>query len=60
MGLLDNSFVQLVCVVIVCGIIVSIMDFLGIQMALYLSYLLWFIAISLFAIFLPRIKQSAF
>ncbi len=60
MGLLDNSFVQLVCVVIVCSIIVSIMDFLGIQMALYLSYLLWFIAISLFAIFLPRIKQSAF
>jgi hypothetical protein len=42
----------------VSGIIVQIMRFFDIEFVFYISYLLWFIAIGLFVIFLPRGQSS--
>jgi len=42
----------------VSGIIIQIMNFLDIEIVFYISYLLWFIAVGLFVIFLPRGQSS--
>lgn len=42
----------------VSGIIVQIMKFFDIEYVFYISYLLWFIAIGIFVIVLPRGQSS--
>jgi hypothetical protein len=42
----------------VSGIIVQIMTFLDIEFVFYISYLLWFIAVGIFVIILPRGQSS--
>jgi hypothetical protein len=42
----------------VSGIIVQIMTFFDIEFVFYISYLLWFIAIGIFVIILPRGQSS--
>jgi len=42
----------------VSGIIVQIMTFFDIEFVFYISYLLWFIAIGIFVIVLPRGQSS--
>lgn len=58
MGLFDNKLYNFIALIFVSGIIVQIMNFLDIEFVFYISYLLWFIAIGLFVIFLPRGQSS--
>ncbi len=58
MGLLDNKLYNFIMLLFVSGIIVQIMRFFDIEFVFYISYLLWFIAIGLFVIFLPRGQSS--
>jgi len=58
MGLFDNKLYNLIALLFVCGIIVQIMNFFDIEFVFYISYLLWFIAVGLFVIFLPRGESS--
>jgi hypothetical protein len=58
MGLFDNKLYNLVALLFVSGIIVQIMNFLDIEYVYYISFLLWFIAVGLFVIFLPRGQSS--
>jgi hypothetical protein len=43
---------------VVSAIVVQIMNFLDIEYVFYISYLLWFIAIGVFVIVLPRGNSS--
>ena len=58
MGLFDNKLYNLIALLFVCGIIIKIMEFIDVELIFYISYLLWFIAIGLFVIFLPRGQSS--
>ncbi len=58
MGLFDNKLYNLIALLFVSGIIIQIMNFLDIEFVFYISYLLWFIAVGLFVIFLPRGQSS--
>jgi hypothetical protein len=58
MGLFDNKLYNLIALLFVSGIIIKIMEFIDVELIFYLSYLLWFIAIGLFVIFLPRGQSS--
>jgi len=60
MGVFDNKFLNLLMLLFVVVIIVQIMSFLDIDYVFFLGYLLWFIAIGLFMIFLPRSHESVF
>jgi hypothetical protein len=60
MGLFDNKLYNFIMLFIVSGIVIKIMTFLGIEYVYYLSYLLWFIAIGIFVIILPRQHVSVF
>lgn len=60
MGVFDNKFLNLLMLLFVVVIIVQIMSFLDIDYVFFLGYLLWFIAIGLFMIFLPRSHDSVF
>jgi hypothetical protein len=58
MGLFDNKFYNFIMLFFVSGIIVQIMTFFDIEFVFYISYLLWFIAIGIFVIILPRGQSS--
>jgi len=58
MGLFDNKLYNFVMLIFVSGIIVQIMKFFDIEYVFYISYLLWFIAIGIFVIVLPRGHSS--
>lgn len=58
MGLFDNKFYNFIMLFFVTGIIMQIMNFLDIEFVFYISYLLWFIAIGIFVIILPRGHSS--
>ena len=58
MGLFDNKLYNFVMLLFVSGIIVQIMKFFDIEYVFYISYLLWFIAIGIFVIVLPRGQSS--
>jgi hypothetical protein len=58
MGLFDNKFYNFLMLLFVSGIIVQIMNFFDIEVVFYISYLLWFIAIGIFVIVLPRSQSS--
>lgn len=60
MGIFDNKFYNFVMLLVVSGIIVQIMKFFDIEYVYYLSYLLWFIALGIFVIILPRDHSSIF
>ncbi len=60
MGIFDNKFYNFVMLLVVSGIIVQIMKFFDIEYVYYLSYLLWFIALGIFVIILPRDHSSVF
>jgi hypothetical protein len=57
-GLFDNKFYNFLMLLFVSGIIVQIMKFFDIEYVFYISYLLWFIAIGIFVIVLPRGHSS--
>jgi uncharacterized membrane protein len=54
MGIFDNKLYNFIALVVISAIIVQIMTFLDIEYVFYVSYLLWFIAIGVFVIVLPR------
>jgi hypothetical protein len=54
MGIFDNKLYNFIALVVISAIIVQIMTFLDIEYVFYVSYLLWFIAIGVFVIILPR------
>ena len=58
MGIFDNKLYNFVMLLFVSGIIVQIMKFFDIEYVFYISYLLWFIAIGIFVIVLPRGHSS--
>jgi hypothetical protein len=58
MGLFDNKFYNFIMLLFVSGIIVQIMKFFDIEYVFYISYLLWFIAVGIFVIVLPRGNSS--
>jgi hypothetical protein len=58
MGLFDNKLYNFIMLLFVSGIIVQIMKFFDIEFVFYISYLLWFIAIGIFVIVLPRGQSS--
>lgn len=58
MGLFDNKLYNFVMLLFVSAIIVQIMKFFDIEYVFYISYLLWFIAIGIFVIVLPRGQSS--
>jgi len=58
MGLFDNKFYNFIMLGFVSGIIVEIMTFFDIEFVFYISYLLWFIAVGIFVIILPRGQSS--
>ena len=58
MGLFDNKFYNFIMLFFVSGLIVQIMTFFDIEFVFYISYLLWFIAIGIFVIILPRGQSS--
>jgi hypothetical protein len=58
MGLFDNKFYNFIMLFFVSGIIVQIMTFFDIEFVFYISYLLWFIAVGIFVIILPRGQSS--
>jgi hypothetical protein len=58
MGLFDNKLYNFIMLLFVSGIIVQIMKFFDIEYVFYISYLLWFIAIGIFVIVLPRGQSS--
>ena len=58
MGLVDNKIYNFIMLFFVSGIIVQIMNFFDIEFVFYISYLLWFIAIGIFVIVLPRKASS--
>jgi hypothetical protein len=58
MGLFDNKLYNFIMLLFVSGIIVQIMKFFDIEYVFYISYLLWFIAIGIFVIVLPRGHSS--
>jgi hypothetical protein len=58
MGLFDNKFYNFIMLFFVSGVIVQIMTFLDIEFVFYISYLLWFIAVGIFVIVLPRGQSS--
>jgi len=58
MGLFDNKLYNFIMLLFVSGIIVQIMKFFEIEFVFYISYLLWFIAVGIFVIVLPRGQSS--
>jgi len=58
MGLFDNKLYNFIMLLFVSGIIVQIMKFFDIEVVFYISYLLWFIAVGIFVIVLPRGQSS--
>jgi hypothetical protein len=58
MGLFDNKLYNFIMLLFVSAIIVQIMKFFDIEYVFYISYLLWFIAIGIFVIVLPRGQSS--
>ncbi len=58
MGLFDNKLYNFIMLLFVSGIIVQIMKFFDIEFVFYISYLLWFIAVGIFVIVLPRGQSS--
>jgi len=58
MGLFDNKLYNFIMLLFVSGIIVEIMKFFDIEVVFYISYLLWFIAVGIFVIVLPRGQSS--
>jgi hypothetical protein len=58
MGLFDNKLYNFIMLLFVSGIIVKIMNFFDIEYVFYISYLLWFMAIGIFVIVLPRGQSS--
>jgi hypothetical protein len=58
MGLFDNKLYNFIMLLFVSGIIVEIMKFFDIEVVFYISYLLWFIAVGIFVIILPRGQSS--
>jgi hypothetical protein len=58
MGLFDNKFYNFIMLFFVSGIIVQIMTFFDVEFVFYISYLLWFIAVGIFVIVLPRGQSS--
>lgn len=58
MGLFDNKFYNFIMLFFVSGIIVQIMTFFDVEFVFYISYLLWFIAVGIFVIILPRGQSS--
>lgn len=60
MGLFDNKLYNFLMLLLTAYVIVQIMNFFDIEYVFYLSYLLWFIAVGLFIIFLPKKNESIF
>jgi hypothetical protein len=58
MGLFDNKIYNFIMLFAVSGIIVQIMTFFDVEFVFYISYLLWFIAVGIFVIILPRGQSS--
>ena len=58
MGIFDNKLYNFAMLFVVSAIVVQIMNFLDIEYVFYISYLLWFIAIGVFVIVLPRVNSS--
>lgn len=50
---LYSIFGILIAIILLNKVIVTVMDFLGVELDLYNGYLLWFIALILFYGFLP-------
>lgn len=58
MGIFDNKFYNFIMLFFVSGIIIQIMTFFDVEFVFYISYLLWFIAVGIFVIILPRKSSS--
>jgi hypothetical protein len=58
MGIFDNKFYNFIMLFFVSGIIIQIMSFFDVEFVFYISYLLWFIAVGIFVIILPRKSSS--
>jgi len=59
MSVFDSKLFNFGILVIITYIIFSILRGLDIEYVYFLSYLLWFIAIGIFAIILPRYRESS-
>jgi hypothetical protein len=53
-----NTFFQLILIVVIAGIIHACMGFAGIEIGVYLSFLLWFFSLGLFVVLLPAILPT--
>jgi hypothetical protein len=60
MGLLDSKLFYFFLLLAVAGIIFKSFRLLGVDYIYFLSYLLWFVAVGIFAIILPRKHDSIF
>lgn len=58
MGIFDNKLYNFIMLFFVSGIIIQIMSFFDVEFVFYISYLLWFIAVGIFVIILPRKSSS--
>jgi hypothetical protein len=58
MGIFDNKLYNFIMLFFVSGIIIQIMTFFDVEFVFYISYLLWFIAVGIFVIILPRKASS--
>lgn len=58
MSLFDSKFFNFGILVIITYIIFNILRGLDIDYVYFLSYLLWFLAIGMFAIILPRYRTT--
>lgn len=53
-----NTFFQLMLIVLIAGIIHVCMGFAGVEIGVYLSFLLWVVSLGLFMVILPGILPS--
>lgn len=53
-----NAFMKLLALALFAYITQLVMEFAGVDMGIYISYLLWFIALGLFLIILPETLPS--
>jgi hypothetical protein len=60
MGFLDSKFFYFFLLLLVAGIIFKALRLFGVEYVYFLSYLLWFVALGIFGLVLPRKHESIF
>jgi hypothetical protein len=59
-GILDSKFFHFFLLLVVSGIIFKMLRIFNVEYVYFLSYLLWFISVGIFAIVLPKGRESLF